>query len=178
MEQVWVGLITRPEKSTWCGVSECNRKASIMRRALAHWGLLSWRKNSNKQPCTDCATQIKYWRALLILFLEWVSQWTSYGNTCKCLRIAFCSSGLHNESREFQRAWISIRIFPMLSMGILLKEKITKKKLETKESGTNSHQMCIYKRDYSLLQNAQTDSEANSAYNSVDTAGYGQPFPP
>jgi len=37
----WVGLITRLEESygVWC-VSECDREASIMRRALAHWGLL------------------------------------------------------------------------------------------------------------------------------------------
>jgi hypothetical protein len=27
-----VGLITRPEESTECGVSECDREASIMRR--------------------------------------------------------------------------------------------------------------------------------------------------
>jgi hypothetical protein len=36
-----VGPVTRPEESyrLWC-VSECNRESSIMRRPLAHWGLL------------------------------------------------------------------------------------------------------------------------------------------
>ena len=34
------GLITRPEESYRVCMSECDREASIMRGALAHWGLL------------------------------------------------------------------------------------------------------------------------------------------
>ena len=36
-----VGLITHPE----CGMSDCDREASIMRRPWPHWGLLrNWEK--------------------------------------------------------------------------------------------------------------------------------------
>ena len=35
-----VGLITRPEESIECVVSECDREALITRRLWPHWGLL------------------------------------------------------------------------------------------------------------------------------------------
>ena len=44
-----VGLITRPEESYRCGVSECDREASTMKRPWPTGGLLSHGKKDPKQ---------------------------------------------------------------------------------------------------------------------------------